>query len=157
MQIANWGYPVFPQDTVFFYAQTDEYAEFSNFAPYGVALEGAWWPTVEHYFQAQKFADQTYREKIRRVGKPKEAKALGMTRHLPLRPDWEEVKDGVMLEAVRTKFVTHKKLADLLLSTGERMIAENAPMDAYWGIGPDGAGLNKLGKILMKVREELRK
>lgn len=147
---------MFPEDTVYFYSQVDAYAEFSNFAPFGVAIGGVWWPTVEHYFQAQKFDDPNYREKIRRASRPKDAKALGMTRQLPLRPDWEDVKDGLMLEAVRTKFRTHEKLAKLLLSTGERMIVENAPMDAYWGCGPDGKGLNKLGKILMSVRDELR-
>ena len=54
------------------------------------------------------------------------------------------------------KFGTHAELAALLLSTGERQIVENAPMDAYWGCGPDGNGLNKLGRILMTVREKLR-
>jgi N-glycosidase YbiA len=147
---------MFPEDTVYFYSQVDAYAEFSNFAPFGVGIDGVWWPTVEHYFQAQKFHDPDYREKIRRANRPKDAKALGMTRQLPLRPDWDDVKDGIMLGAVRTKFRTHEKLARLLLSTGERMIVENAPMDAYWGCGPDGKGLNKLGKILMSVREELR-
>ncbi len=147
---------MFPEDTVYFYAQTDDYAEFSNFAPYGVAMEGLWWPTVEHYFQAQKFDDPDYRERIRLARKPKDAKALGMTRHLPLRPDWETAKDGVMLQAVRQKFRTHDKIAQLLLSTNDRMIVENAPMDAYWGCGPDGAGLNRLGRILMQVRAELR-
>ncbi len=147
---------MFPEDTVYFYSQVDAYAEFSNFAPFGVAMGGVWWPTVEHYFQAQKFDDPDYREKIRRANRPKDAKALGMTRQLPLRPDWDDVKDGIMLDAVRTKFRTHDKLARLLLSTGERMIVENAPMDAYWGCGPDGKGLNKLGKILMTVREDLR-
>jgi N-glycosidase YbiA len=147
---------MFPEDTVYFYAQTDDYAEFSNFAPYGVALDGLWWPTVEHFFQAQKFDDPAYRERIRRATRPKDAKALGMTRQLPLRSDWETAKERVMLEAVRTKFQTHEKLARLLLSTGRRLIVENAPMDSYWGCGPDGSGLNKLGYILMRVREGLR-
>lgn len=148
---------MFPEDTVYFYAQTDEYAEFSNFAPYGVAVDGLWWSTVEHFFQAQKFDDLSYRERIRHARRPKEAKALGMTRQLPLRSDWETVKDGVMLDAVRIKFQTHAKLARLLLSTGKRLIVENAPMDSYWGCGPDGSGLNKLGHILMEVREELQR
>lgn len=148
---------MFPEDTIYFYAQTDDYAEFSNFAPYGVAVDGLWWPTVEHYFQAQKFHDPGYREKIRHARRPKDAKTLGMTRQPPLRSDWETVKDGVMLEAVRIKFQTHAKLARLLLSTGERMIVENAPTDSYWGCGPDGSGLNKLGQILMQVREDIRR
>lgn len=146
---------MFPEDTVFFYAQTDPFAEFSNFAPFGVALDDIWWPTVEHYFQAQKFHDAAYRDLIRRALRPKQAKALGMTRTFPLRPDWEEIKDDVMLRAVRAKFRTHAEPRRLLLSTGESLIVENAPMDAYWGCGPDGLGLNRLGQILMKVRSEL--
>lgn len=142
--------------TVYFYAQTDEYSEFSNFAPYGVAFDGRWWRTVEHYFQAMKFHDSDYRERIRSCSKPKHAKALGMTREIPLRSDWEEVKDQIMLDAVKCKFKTHEHPRNLLLSTGLAHIAENAPMDAYWGVGPDGNGLNRLGKILMQVRGELQ-
>ncbi|CAG0912019.1 unnamed protein product [Cyprideis torosa] len=144
------------ETTIYFYAQTDAYSEFSNFAPYGVAFEDRWWRTVEHYFQAMKFHDEDYRERIRKCSKPKDAKALGMTRQIPLRTDWEDVKDAIMREAVRRKFQTHERLRDLLLSTGNARIAENAPMDAYWGIGPDGTGLNRLGEILMQVREELK-
>lgn len=145
-----------PPDTVYFYAQTDAFSEFSNFAPYGIAMDGVWWRTVEHYFQAQKFHDQQYRERIRLANRPKDAKALGMTRAIPLRSDWEDVKDDIMRQAVTVKFETHETLAQLLLSTGERMIVENAPMDGYWGCGPDGNGLNKLGRILMTVRAQMK-
>ncbi|MEM8650838.1 MAG: NADAR family protein [Pseudomonadota bacterium] len=142
--------------TIYFYSQTDDYAEFSNFAPYGVELDDAWWSTVEHYFQAQKFLDEAYREKIRRAFKPKDASNLGRTRSIPLREDWETIKDDVMLRAVRKKFETHPEPRQLLLSTGDEKIVENAPSDPYWGCGPDGQGLNKLGQILMTVRSELR-
>lgn len=142
--------------TIYFYAQTDPYAEFSNFAPYGVAFEDEWWPTVEHYFQAQKFEDESYRNRIRICGKPKNASALGRTREFPLRDDWEQVKDGLMYVAVKKKFETHPVPRDLLLGTGAEPIVENAPMDSYWGCGPDGNGLNKLGLILMQVRDELQ-
>lgn len=64
----------------------------------------------------------------------------GMTRHLPLRPDWELVKEEVMLRAVRGKFQTHPALRNLLLSTMDQMIVENAPMDAYWGVWPRRPG-----------------
>lgn len=141
--------------TIYFYGQTDAYSEFSNFAPYGVEMEGAWWPTVEHYFQAQKFEDPAYRDKIRKANRPKDAKALGLTRKLPLRSDWEAVKEEIMYAAVAKKFMTHAPLKELLLSTGDAAIIENAPMDYFWGAGQDGTGQNKLGKILMRVRSEL--
>lgn len=142
-------------ETLYFYSQTESFAEFSNFAPYGIAMDGLWWPTVEHYFQAQKFHDADWREKIRRASGPKEAKRLGMTRKLPLRSDWEEVKEGIMRLAVRAKFTTHPALRALLVSTGARPLVEAAPMDGFWGSGPDGTGLNRLGHILMEVRAEL--
>ncbi len=143
-------------DTIYFYAQTDAFAEFSNFAPFGVEMDGTYWRTVEHYFQAMKFHDDAYRERIRSASKPKDAKALGMTRAIPLRSDWEEVKDGLMYAAVSRKFRTHAEPRDLLLRTGDARIVENAPMDYYWGGGQDGTGLNKLGEILMRVRSDLK-
>ena len=146
---------IYPEDTIYFYAQTDAYSELSNFAPYGIAMDGVWWKTVEHYFQAQKFHDDAYRERIRQALKPKDAKTLGMTRLLPLRSDWEQVKDAIMHLAVLKKFQSHAQLGDLLRSTGHRMIVENAPADAYWACGPDGQGLNMMGQILMAVRAEI--
>jgi ribA/ribD-fused uncharacterized protein len=132
--------------SVYFYAQTDPYWQVSNFAPFGVEMGGPWWPTVEHYFQAQKFGDAKYAEKLRRSSKPKQAKALGMTRDLPLRHNWEQVKDGIMRAAVAKKFQTHPAPRVVLLGTDNQTIVENAPMDAYWGCGPDGKGLNRLGE-----------
>jgi ribA/ribD-fused uncharacterized protein len=84
------------------------------------------------------------------------AARLGRSRAIPIRSDWEQVKLHVMRVAVRQKFLSHLRLAELLLSTGNEELIEDAPRDAYWGCGQDGTGLNWLGKILMEVREELR-
>ena len=46
---------------------------------------------------------------------------------MPIRPDWDKARDGVMLVAVRRKFDTHRGPRELLLSTGEARIVENAP------------------------------
>jgi ribA/ribD-fused uncharacterized protein len=142
---------------VYFYSPLEEpYGCFSNFSPHGVDLDDLWWPTVEHYFQAQKFPGTPHPEAIRRAGSPKTAKALGRSRTHPLRPDWEAVKDEVMRRAVLRKFELHRGIRELLLSTGEEELIENAPSDCYWGCGRDGSGKNMLGKILMEVRETLR-
>ncbi|WP_420345174.1 NADAR family protein [Pelagibius sp.] len=142
--------------TVSFYSRSDAFGAFSNFASYGVEMDGLWWPTVEHYFQAQKFEDPAYRERIRGCHSPKQAAELGRSRKLPLRTDWDAVKDGVMRAAVLKKFQTHEALAEMLLSTGEDVIVENAPGDYYWGCGKDGSGLNRLGEILMETRALIR-
>ncbi|MDP5138602.1 NADAR family protein [Rheinheimera baltica] len=142
--------------TIFFYTKTDAYGEFSNFSKHGIEEDGEWWPTVEHYFQAQKFEDKSYQEKIRTAYSSKQAAELGRSRKVPIRADWELVKDEIMFRAVLKKFKTHDKLKELLLSTGVQEIVENAPGDYYWGIGKNGTGLNKLGKILVSVREQLK-
>ncbi|MBV9789273.1 MAG: NADAR family protein [Chloroflexi bacterium] len=142
--------------TIYFYSTNDRYGEFSNFAAYGIELDGLWWPTTEHYFQAQKFEDAAYRERIRGAKAPKLAAELGRTRELPLRSDWEGIKDDVMYRAVLKKFQTHPQLRELLLATGDEELVENAPGDYYWGCGKDGSGQNKLGYTLMRVRAELR-
>lgn len=85
---------------------------------------------------------------------PSEAANMGRSRKLPLRRDWESVKDHVMLEAVRAKFSQHDELKNILLSTGDAELIEYK--DSYWGDGGDGSGKNRLGQILMLVREELR-
>lgn len=143
--------------TIYFYSTRENYGEFSNFSNHGVEIDGLWWPTTEHYFQAQKFEDAEYREKIRRAKTPKDAANLGRSRSIPLRADWEDVKDSVMEKAVLKKFQTHAELKELLLSTGDEEIVENAPGDYYWGCGKDGSGKNMLGKILQRVKEKLRK
>jgi ribA/ribD-fused uncharacterized protein len=140
---------------VYFYSTIDTYGAFSNFSAHGVELDGQWWPTVEHWFQAQKFEDAAYRARIQRALSPKQAAELGRRRAVPLRADWDAARDGVMYRAVLKKFQTHPTLRELLLGTGDEEIVENAPGDFYWGCGKDSTGQNKLGQILMRVRAEL--
>ena len=145
--------------TIYFYSTRDkDYGCFSNFSRHGFELDGQWWPTSEHYFQAQKFAttDRPWFEKIREVKTPKDAAKMGRSREHPLRQDWEDVKDEIMQRAVLCKFQTHTDIREILLATGDEEIVENAPGDYYWGCGKYGTGQNKLGQILMTVREILR-
>ena len=79
-----------------FYRVSDEFGEFSNFARYPFTLDGEQWQTSEHYFQAQKFHNKTYREKIRNAKTAMLAANLGNDRTQKLRSDWESVKVGLM-------------------------------------------------------------
>jgi len=140
--------------TIYFYSTREQYGCFSNFSPHGFELDG-WWHTSEHYFQAQKFIGTPYVAHIRQLKTPKEAATMGRNRKLPLRPDWEQVKDDIMRQGVQRKFETHPDIRDILLSTGNELIVENSPTDYYWGCGADGSGKNMLGQILVEVREIL--
>jgi N-glycosidase YbiA len=141
-----------------FYSKRPDYREFSNFAEFGFEEDGVYWPTVEHYFQAQKFSgsdNAAFREKIRTAKTPNEAKALGRTRSIVIRADWEQVKDHIMPAALRKKFATGEP-CELLLSTGDRPLVEASPSDSYWGCGRSGTGKNRLGELLMQVRAEFQ-
>ena len=140
-----------------FYSVSDEYGGFSNFSPHPIRLKGKNWPTSEHYFQAQKFAGTPNEEEVRRAKSPMIAARMGRSRKRPLRKDWESVKDSIMHDAVTAKFTQHADLREVLLSTGDAKIVEHTENDDYWGDGGDGGGKNKLGRILMRVREELRR
>lgn len=142
--------------TIEFYSTKHTYGEFSNFAPFAIEIDGLVYPTSEHYFQAMKFADEQYQERIRETKSPMIAARLGRSRKVKIRDDWEEVKIDIMRTAVRAKFQAHPTLQDLLLGTGDEMLVEAARRDYFWGAGKDGAGQNWLGRILMEVRDELR-
>ncbi|MDX2232053.1 MAG: NADAR domain-containing protein [Leptolyngbyaceae cyanobacterium bins.349] len=129
---------------------------FVQFMGYIIMLDELYWATSEHYFQAQKFVGTPYLEKVRQTKTPKDAATMGRDRSLPLRSDWEQVKDDVMRKAVLQKFRTHADIREILLATVEKVLVENSPIDYYWGCGKDGSGKNKLGQILMEVREILR-
>lgn len=142
-------------EPIYFYTKTMPFWGLSNFSPPGIEADGVYWTTIEHYFQAQKFQDEQHRERIRLASSPKEARTLGQTRASPIRPDWDEVREDVMLFAMRLKF-QQATARELLLSTADRKLIESSPYDYYWACGQDGTGLNRLGQLLMKVRNELR-
>ena len=139
-----------------FYAETGDYGEFSNFARFAINLKGKTWPTVEHYFQAQKFAGTPYEGQIQKAASPMKAAEMGRTCKIKMRRNWDNIKDNVMLEALQAKFSQHPELKALLLATGDSVLVEHTENDSYWGDGGDWSGKNRLGKLLMKVREELK-
>ncbi|MBE9004800.1 NADAR family protein [Fortiea sp. LEGE XX443] len=146
--------------TIYFYKVWQPYGCFSNFSPHPIQIHGTYWSTVEHYYQAQKFVgskDAAIIPVIHAAATPEEAAALGRCSTRTLRLDWDLVKTQVMREAVLKKFVTHADIREILLATGDETIVENSPTDCFWGCGQDKTGHNHLGKILMSVREEIRR
>jgi N-glycosidase YbiA len=81
---------------------------------------------------------------------------MGQDRSLTTRADWNEVKTEVMTLAVRAKFEQNRALRAKLLATGTAELIHFSKSDAFWGSDKDGTDENRLGKILMALREELR-
>ena len=132
-----------------------EYAFLSNFWEVPVTYKGMTYGSNEAAFQAQKCITEEEKMEFTQL-RPSASKKLG--RWVKLRPDWEEVKVGLMEEIVRAKFTQNEELKALLLATGEAYLEEgNTWHDTCWGVdAKTGEGQNHLGKILMKVRGELK-
>jgi ribA/ribD-fused uncharacterized protein len=111
----------------------------------------------EYYYQAMKFPlDAAWQEEIRRAATPVKAKQLGGSPGHPARGDWEKIKEQVMKTALLAKFRQNPALLELLKGTGERRLVEASTADNFWGAGPKGKGLNRLGALLTEVRAELK-
>ncbi|GAB4516865.1 MAG: NADAR family protein [Anaerolineae bacterium] len=138
----------------------DDYHFLSNFFPADVSLDGVDYPTVEHAFQAAKTFDADQRTAIRLARTPSSAKAMG--RRLKRREDWFDVSLLILEELVREKFTRHPELGEKLLATGDAELIEgNTWKDRFYGCVWDAkqnqwVGENHLGRILMKVRDDLR-
>lgn len=127
-----------------------QYRFLSNFYPCEIEYGGDIYTTVEHAYQAAKNPDATYRLKIREEPKPGKAKRLGYS--VQLGPNWEAMKMFIMDQLLRQKF-SNPDLKVRLLRTGtHELVEENTWNDTFWGTC-NGVGENKLGKLLMKIRE----
>lgn len=128
-----------------------QYFFLSNFYPASVTYLGYTFKNNEAAFQGAKnlddmpnFVDLD----------PSTAKKRG--RHVKLRKDWEDVKTDIMYEICKAKFTQNYILGKKLVETGNSELIEgNTWGDRVWGVC-DGRGENRLGKILMKIREEIK-
>lgn len=165
-----------------FYDPKNAYGEFSNYYSSPILVDGITYPTVEHYFQAQKFLgpnatlkSREYAQIIASQNTANKAKILANQKtgggykwrtalnpiieqyaDVSMRSEWEIVKDNVMRKGVFQKFFQHPKLRSVLFGTGQAYLAEHTTRDSYWGDGGNGSGLNMLGRILMETRSMLQ-
>ena len=132
---------------------TRQYKFLSNFYPSKITLDGIEYRTVEHAYQAAKTFDHLERKKICAVQFPGHAKRLGQK--VTIRKDWELVKVETMLELLRQKFLDKNLSRQLCNTDSQKLIEGNNWGDQFWGQCPLGYGSNYLGKLLMRIREEL--
>lgn len=144
-------------EVIEFYSSRGNYGFMSNFARYPVIVDEIRYRTSEHYFQSMKFVGTEWESKVREACTPMQAATMGRNRSLPLRRNWESVKDNVMRKVVEAKFRQHSDIAAQLLETGDARLVEKTSDDRYWGCGTEGTGKNMLGIILMEVRDKLKK
>lgn len=135
-------------------------------------IDGIVYNCAEQYMMAQKallFQDKEAYQKIMESDSPKEQQEIGRTIKNFNQEVWDEHAENIVYHGNILKFSQNKELFDILMSTGNRKLVEASPFDLIWGIGygveKDEAiltdeskwrGENKLGKILTKVREDLK-
>ena len=126
----------------------------SNFWPCNIVLDGEYYWTVEHAYQAAKTLELDDRKRVQKASTPGQAKALG--RHLVMRIEWDVIKLRVMTDLVWQKFSNNPDLRKKLLDTkSARLVEGNTWGDTFWGVC-NGVGENHLGDILMRTRTMLR-
>lgn len=134
----------------------EQYDVFDNASPHPVLIKGLVWPTLTHYYHAQKFLNWQHHSRIRSAPSAEAAMNLGQSRVYRLRRNWKNMRDAVMQEALWAKVVQHADVRETLLATGEALIVARCPQ-AYWGDGDSGSGMNRLGALWMAIRAELTK
>lgn len=142
-------------EPVLFYEK--EFYVLSNFSSFEVFYKNEVWKTSEYAYQASGFTDKKIIERIKNARSSHDAMKLSKITFIDKkRKDWDLVKLGIMIDICREKLKQHFYVQKKLLQTGDRELIENSPRDSFWGWGPNKDGHNHLGKIWMKLREEIR-
>ncbi len=130
-----------------------------NYSAFKMDYDGWVYGTVEEAYQASAFKDVApdVVEQIRHARSPYDAKQISLANKERKRPDWETKKVEVMEELLREKVKQHPYVREMLLKTKDYPIAEDSPKDTYWGWGPNRDGENHMGKLWMKLRDEVLK
>lgn len=128
-----------------------------NYSAFKIEYDGWVYGTVEEAYQASAFkgvADDVV-ELIRNAKSPYEAKQISLANKARKRPDWEQEKVVVMEKLLREKVKQHPYVKEMLIKTKDYQVVEDSPKDSYWGWGLNRDGANNMGKLWMKIREEI--
>lgn len=143
--------------TIRFFEPNQENGYLSNFSDHSFYFNALHYQTVEHFYQAHKFAqtDPLWAEQIRLATTPEQAKEMGRDLDHRIFESWETIKTDLMRAGVLNKFHSHSDITNLLIGTNNQQIVFSNQRDYYWGIG-NGNGSNKMGKILVETRNLMR-
>jgi len=143
-------------ERVCFYEQ--DFYVLSNFSSFSLRWSRKTFPTSEHAYHWEKFADHAPTVAQAVASAPSAHEAFKIAEHEKAwrRKDWDDVKVGIMRDILRAKAQQHEYVRRKLLATGNRELVENSWRDDFWGWGPNRDGQNMLGKLWMEIRAELR-
>jgi ribA/ribD-fused uncharacterized protein len=124
---------------------------FSHFEP-----DFKLYKSSEHLYQALKSQNLEYQEIIRNLNNPKDTKKMAdklIGSKYKLRKNWDVLKIDVMKIALNLKFSQNPHLFEKLQQICGHIEEKNSWEDRFWGTYK-GEGLNKLGILLMQIRDK---
>lgn len=136
-----------------------EFYALDNFSSFKVEWNGYLYASLEEAYQAASFmgSSEELVERVKHSHSADEAQRIAYANRDKQRPDWNEVKVAIMEELLRLKIEQNPYVKKKLLQTENYLIVEDSPKDSFWGWGPNRDGENQLGKLWMKLREELKR
>lgn len=113
------------------------------------------YPTIRKAYHAARTQDLSLKARI--VSCRSNAELMEVVSTIVDRPEWDLIKERVMMRLIREKFSdpSHKRL--LLATDDAILIHRSESNDVYWGTNAEGEGHNRYGHLLMKYRNELRR
>ena len=154
-----------------FFHENEEYGCFSNWYPAEFDYAGIHYDNSEQFMMYHKvmmFRKYGLGDQILHTKEPAKCKKIAGQKFPEFDATlWEKTCVTIVKRGVKAKFIQNTGILELLLSTGNAILAECSPYDRKWGIGIDikdpdhnviakWKGKNLLGRILMEVRDELR-
>ncbi|MEI8339740.1 MAG: NADAR family protein [bacterium] len=137
---------------IFFYEH--EFYVFSNYSSFALEWKGKLYPTSEHAYHSEKFLDENLKDEVRLARSAHASQKFSEANVDKRRPDWDDVKLGIMKDILRAKVEQHPYVKKKLLQSVGKELIEDSWCDPFWGWGPNKDGENHLGKLWMEIREE---
>ncbi len=141
-------------EKILFYFRSEKYGWLSNFERSEQIVDYIIYNSNEHYYQSEKGNSLDIRNWIIDAPNPFLAMKAGRSlRSKDMVKDWYLKKIFIMKKGLRAKYTQNNVLKQKLLATKDAELHENSPTDLFWGI----KGQDWLGKLLMEIRDELKK
>lgn len=132
----------------------DEFFFLSNMYPIDIVYKGEEFNSVEQAYQYHKTESPKEQRNVLKSKTPNDAKKVSRGFKF-VREDWKDVRLNIMYNLLWIKFSNPELKEALLLTDGYELVEGNNWGDEFWGVC-DGIGENYLGKLLMKIRNQLK-
>ena len=150
-------------ECITFKSTKGHHGSLSNMAPkFPIIINGTRLRTTEALYQALRFPNNPeIQQEIIKYASPISAKKYGRTKINKTRSDWNQVRFKVMKFCIEIKLhQNYEMFSQMLLATKDLPIVEYTDKDKVWGASLEGEyyiGTNALGRLLMELREKVKK